>query len=79
MSGEERLGFGLAAGLVFAALFFITSTWPNWIELTLGADPDGGSGETEWLLLLALSLAALAAWAFAGWQWWVLRAATRTR
>jgi hypothetical protein len=33
--------------ILLAALAIITLIWPDWIEITLGADPDGGSGETR--------------------------------
>ena len=69
MNGEKRLWAGLAAGLVFTALFVLTWVWPDWIELTLGADPDAGSGTTEWSIVIVFGLAALAAWVFTGWEW----------
>ena len=79
MNGEKRFGLGLAAGLIFTALFVLTWLWPDWIELTLGAEPDAGNGETEWSIVIVLGLAALAAWAFAGWEWRRLRLGTSTR
>lgn len=79
MNGEKRLGVGVAAGLLFTALFAVTWLWPNWIELTLGAEPDAGNGETEWSIVIVFGLAALAAWAFAGWGWRRLRLGASAR
>jgi hypothetical protein len=45
--------------ILLAALAIITLIWPDWIEITLGADPDGGSGETEWGVVIMLGIAAL--------------------
>jgi hypothetical protein len=45
----------------------------------IGADPDDGSGETEWLLLFAFGLAAFVAWALWGWEWRASRATTPAR
>lgn len=60
-----RLKTALAAGA--AGLFVLTLIWPDWIELTVRVDPDGGSGSLELLILasalllsLAFSLSALA-------------------
>ena len=44
-----------------AALAGLTVVWPPWIETIVRVEPDGGSGETEWLIVIALSLLALGA------------------
>lgn len=50
---------------VLAALFAIaaaaTAIWPTWIEDLTGLEPDKGTGETEWWLVVVLGAAALAA------------------
>jgi hypothetical protein len=45
--------------ILLAAVAIITLIWPDWIEITLGADPDGGSGATEWGVVIMLGIAAL--------------------
>jgi hypothetical protein len=40
-------------------LFAVTVVIPSWIELLFGVDPDRGSGELEWGVVLL----ALLAWA----------------
>jgi hypothetical protein len=45
--------------VVAGAALTVTLLWPDWIELTFGIDPDGGSGAAEWIV--ALSSAAICA------------------
>lgn len=53
----------IAVALASAGLFVLTLFNPQWIELLLGASPDGGDGSLErWILLgCTLVTAALAA------------------
>ncbi len=48
---------------VLAGLFAIgtvaTLIWPTWIESLTGLEPDKGSGEAEWWLVILLGVAAL--------------------
>jgi hypothetical protein len=50
---------------VLAALFAIaavaTAIWPTWIEDLTELEPDKGTGETEWWLVIVLGVAALVA------------------
>jgi hypothetical protein len=39
----------------------VTAVWPTWIETLTRLDPDGGSGETEWQLVVALVVVTVAA------------------
>ena len=60
---RARIEIVLSALLATATI--VTAVWPAWIEAVSGADPDGGSGTTEWRIVAALavvtvSLAALA-------------------
>jgi len=44
----------VAGTLAVATLF-----WPTWIETLFGVEPDGGSGEAEWLIVAVLALVAV--------------------
>jgi hypothetical protein len=48
---------GLAAAA--AALAVTTLIWHDWIETVFEVEPDGGSGELEWLLTAALAVLAV--------------------
>jgi hypothetical protein len=55
----------VAVSACSAVLFVVTLIWPRWIELAFHADPDRGSGEFEWAIVLisltvSLSMAFLA-------------------
>jgi hypothetical protein len=39
----------------------LTLAVPDWIEVLFGIEPDGGSGEAEWMIVLALAGAAVLA------------------
>jgi hypothetical protein len=45
---------GLAA--LSAVLLALTLVVPDWIEVVFGLEPDGGTGELEWLIAGALAL-----------------------
>jgi hypothetical protein len=54
---KARIESVLAA--IAAVLAVVTALWPTWIESLLGVEPDGGSGELEWLVVAALAAAAV--------------------
>lgn len=58
---STKMRFWLEAGtaVVSAAALLATLLWPDWIELVFRADPDGGSGAAEWLVVAASALAAV--------------------
>lgn len=56
---RARLEAGLAA--LFALAAIATMIWPTWIENLSGLEPDNGSGEAEWWLVILLGLAAVVA------------------
>jgi hypothetical protein len=43
----------------------LTAVWPTWIEGLFRFDPDGGNGNTEWLVVVVLAVATFAAAALA--------------
>ena len=48
-------------GTVAALLAITTVLWSTWLESLTGLEPDGGSGEAEWLLVAGLLVVAIAA------------------
>ena len=50
-------------------LFVLTAARPDWIEATLGVNPDAGSGALEWLLAGAFLAVALVSVALALRSW----------
>ena len=50
---RARIELGLAA--VFAVLTAVTLVWPTWIESLTGLEPDRGSGEAEWWIVVVLA------------------------
>ena len=54
---RARIELGLAA--VFAVLTAVTLVWPTWIEGLTGLEPDRGSGETEWWIVVVFGLATI--------------------
>ena len=59
--------FGLAA--------LASAIWPTWLEGLTGLEPDGGSGDAEWWLVLALGVAAVVSGVYARQSLVALRAA----
>ena len=54
---RARLETVLAALFTCAAV--ATFIWPTWIESLSGLEPDKGSGESEWWLVVLLGFAAV--------------------
>ena len=61
MAKVGRARIEAALGCLAGLLAIVTAIWPTWIEELTGLEPDGGSGEAEWLLVAGFLLAALAA------------------
>jgi ABC-type cobalt transport system substrate-binding protein len=59
------------AGLAVACLTLALATafWPDWLESLTGWDPDGHSGEVEWLLVACLAAVGAISAALAGASW----------
>jgi hypothetical protein len=47
--------------LVFAVLAVLTLISPTWIESLSGLEPDAGTGESEWWIVLIFALGAIGA------------------
>ena len=54
---RARLEMSLA--VVFGLASIATMIWPTWIESLTGLEPDHGSGEAEWWLVVLLGTAAV--------------------
>ena len=54
MRRAVRARVELVLAVMSAVLALVTAVWPTWIESLFGVSPDGGSGETEWWLVLAV-------------------------
>ena len=66
--------FEAALSAICALLAVLTWFIPDWIERIFEASPDGGSGETEWGIVIIFAAAALmAGWAARReWRRWLL-------
>ena len=64
-----RFWVQLVLAVTFTVLFIATLIEPTWIEKVFDADPDGGNGSDEWLIVVVFGVAALAMFAFAGREW----------
>jgi hypothetical protein len=60
-----RVRLELILAMVFAVAAVASAIWPTWIESLTGLEPDSGSGEAEWWIVIALGAAALIAAALA--------------
>jgi hypothetical protein len=69
---RQRARFWIEAGLSAAAavLALITAVLPDWIERIVGAGPDDGGGEFEWLIVVVLAGAAIGLALTAGREWY---------
>jgi hypothetical protein len=47
--------------VVAGVLAVATLIWPTWIESLFGFEPDGGSGEAEWWIVVVFAVVAVAA------------------
>jgi ABC-type branched-subunit amino acid transport system permease subunit len=56
---RARLELGL--GALFALGAVATAIWPTWLESLTGLEPDAGTGEAEWWLVVLLGVAAVVA------------------
>jgi hypothetical protein len=74
----RRLCLKLAVSLLSAGLALLTLAWPDWLELLLRVDPDGGNGAVEWSIVALFALVTLIGLALAHREWRRLRSAHLT-
>ena len=55
----RRARWQLAFALVGLGLTVLAATLPAWVEAVTPLEPDGGSGDLEWLLAAASGVASL--------------------
>ncbi|TCJ28955.1 ABC transporter permease [Nocardioides jejuensis] len=67
----SRRRFWIATVLAAASalLGLLTLVWQTWIEGASGLEPDGGSGELEWLIVAGCAVASLAFSGLARREW----------
>jgi hypothetical protein len=58
-----------AGSSVSAVLLAVTVTWPSWIELAFGVDPDRGSGVVEWFVVIISLTVSVCASMLARREW----------
>jgi len=68
---KVRIEAGLSA--LSAALSVVTLMWPAWLEAVLPVDPDGGSGEAEWVVVMTLAVVAVGSALLARRHWLTAR------
>jgi hypothetical protein len=70
--GRVRTRFWVESALaaVCGVLAVLTAVVPDWIEVVLGTEPDGGDGSAEWLLVVILVAAFAVSAAIARGEWY---------
>jgi hypothetical protein len=67
LRGRFWVETGMAA--LSLALLVLTLVWDEWIEILFGVNPDGGSGELEWVLAGAMLIVTGAFLVLARIEW----------
>ena len=73
---RKRFWVEIALSVATCAILVLTLIWHDWIELLLGADPDGGGGSLEWLITLSLLAITASSGSLARFEWRKARATT---
>ena len=60
-----RARIEIVLSALLGLMTILTAVWPTWIEGLFGFDPDGGNGKAEWLIVVVLAVATVAAAALA--------------
>ncbi len=74
----SHLYIEIALSLLSAGLLLLTVAWPDWLELVLHIDPDGGNGAVEWTIAGLFAVVTLIGLALARVEWRRLRSAQVT-
>lgn len=53
-----RFSIECALAVASSVAFVVAVLWPQWIEGLFEVSPDGGSGELEWMIAIALAVLA---------------------
>jgi len=71
MIRNPRARFWVEVGLaaITAVTCLVTVVWPTWIEAVFGIDPDRGSGELEWAIVVGLAVASVTLGVLARVEW----------
>jgi hypothetical protein len=69
-----RMRIEVVLAILFALLAVMTIMDPQWIEQLFEFDPDNGSGEAEWGIVVVFGVASLLASLLAGRDWRLLAA-----
>ena len=74
MSGMSwRLGAEITVSLLSTGFALLTFAWPDWLEVALRVDPDGGNGAVEWAIVGLFAVVALLSLVLARLEWHRLR------
>ena len=71
---RTRLRVDVVLASLSAFLLMLTLVLPDWIEVVFHVDPDGGSGELEWLIAGAFALSTVGFGLAARREWRLSRA-----
>ena len=71
---RTRLRVDAVLASLSAFLLVLTLVVPDWIEVVFRVDPDGGSGELEWLIAGAFALGTVGFGLAARREWRLSRA-----
>ena len=71
---RSRLRVDAVLASLSAFLLMLTLVLPDWIEVVFHVDPDGGSGELEWLIAGAFALGTVGFGLAARREWRLSRA-----
>lgn len=66
---RARFWFDTCAGLASLVGSIVTHVLPNWVELAFGIDPDGHTGQVEWMIVTSFAIATVGFRALARAEW----------
>jgi hypothetical protein len=68
VSRRFRLSVEVLLAAASGLVGLVTLVWPDWIELVFGADPDGGNGAVEVLIVIAFLCVSVGTSLVARWE-----------